>query len=161
MTDERKTVYDLLSGYDNVMLVTHGTDGGLDARPMHVAKLEEDCDLWFFTSDDGKVDQLRAEPGAMVVAQDEESSWLSVWGRVEIVRDRAKVDELWQEPYRTYFPDGKDDPTLRLLAFRAERGEYWDQRGTNKVRYAIKALKAYVSGTTPEPDEGIHGKATL
>lgn len=160
MHDAEK-VYDLLKGFDNVMLVTHAADSRLDARPMHVARVDRSCDLWFLTHADGKVRELQANPTAQVVAQDKQDSWLSLAGRVEVLNDRAVVDALWKEPYRAWFPDGKDDPNLRVLAFRAERGEFWDQQGTNKVEYALKVLKAYVSGEPPRPDPEAHGVAAL
>jgi general stress protein 26 len=161
VANEADKVYDLLKEYDNVMLVTHGDGERLDARPMHVAEVTEDCDLWFLTRIDEKVEQLRSHPQAQVVAQDEKDSWLSLSGRVEILNDRARVAELWQEPYRAWFPDGKDDPDLRVLAFRSERGEYWDQRGAQKVEYALKVARAYLTGDAPEPDSGEHGTTRL
>ena len=106
-----------------------------------------------------KVEELRANPNAQVVAQHENDSWLSLSGQVEILNDRARVEELWQEPYRAWFPNGKDDPDLRVLAFRAERGEYWDQRGSNKVEYALKVAKAYATGEQPDP--GTHSSVRL
>jgi general stress protein 26 len=161
MADERNKVYELLQGYDNVMLVTHGKGGRLDARPMNVAQLDDNCDLWFLTHVDEKVEELRANPVAQVVAQHEQDSWLSLSGTVEVLNDRQRVEALWKEPYRAWFPDGKDDPNLRILAFRAEHGEYWDQRGVNKVTYALKVAKAYVTGDPPTPDSGEHGTTRL
>lgn len=161
MADQADKVYDLLTEYDNVMLVTHAQGSRLDARPMHVAQLDRNCDLWFLTRVDDKVRELEANPTAQVVAQDVEDSWLSLSGRVEVLNDRARVDELWQEPYRAWFPDGKDDPNLRVLAFRSERGEYWDQRGSNKVEYALKVAKAYVTGDPPTPGKDERGEARL
>lgn len=161
MANESDKVYDLLKEYDNVMLVTHGAGNRLDARPMNIAKLERNCDVWFLTHVDDKVRELQRNPQAQIVAQDKQDSWLSISGQVEILNDRAIVDEVWKEPYRAWFPDGKDDPNLRLLAFRAERGEFWDQRGTNRIEYGIKVLKAYVTGEPPQPDPGTHGTEQL
>jgi len=161
MSDEQKKVHDFLEGYDNVMLVTQRESGGMDARPMHVARLDANCDMWFLTQNDEKVEELRANPLALVVAQKEKDSWLSVSGRVEVMDDRARVSELWREIYRAWFPGGKDDPGLRILAFRAEQGEYWDQRGAKKVVYALKVARAYLSGDAPRPDSGEHGTERL
>jgi general stress protein 26 len=161
MSDEQRKVHELLETYDNVMLVTQREEGRLDARPMHVARLDSNCDMWFLTRTDEKVDELTANPIALVVAQNEKTSWLSVTGRVEVMHDRARVEELWQEPYRAWFPGGKDDPELRILAFRAEQGEYWDQRGAKKIVYALKVARAYVSGDAPRPDSGEHGTERL
>jgi general stress protein 26 len=161
MADEQEKVHEILKEYDNVMLVTHSTGGRLDARPMHVAELDPNCDMYFLTRMDDKVSEIRQNPNAQVVAQQEKDSWVSLAGHVEVLNDRSKVDELWSEPYRAWFPDGKDDPNLRILAFRAERGEYWDQRGTRKAQYAFKVAKSYVTGDPPTPDSGEHGETRL
>ena len=159
--DQRDKVHELLQQYDNVMLVTHASGNRLDARPMNVARVDENCDLWFLTRVDDKVHELQANPGAQVVAQHEDDSWLSLAGRVDVLDDRSLLDGLWKEPYRAWFPDGKDDPNLRILAFRAEHGEYWDQQGLNKVEYGLKTAKAYLTGDTPELSRGIHGETDL
>jgi general stress protein 26 len=161
MADEQEKVHDILKDYDNVMLVTHGRDGRLDARPMHVAELETSCDMYFLTRVDDKVQELERNPNAQVVAQQEKESWVSLSGRVEVLNDRSRVDRLWAEPYRAWFPDGREDPNLRVLAFRADRGEYWDLRGTNKAKYGFKVAKAYVTGDPPTPDAGEHGATRL
>lgn len=161
MANEADKVYDLLQEYDNVMLVTHADGERLDARPMHVAQVDRNCDLWFLTRVDDKVNEVLAWPSAQVVAQHENDSWLSLSGRVEVLNDRGRVAELWQEPYRAWFPDGVDDPNLRVLAFRAERGEYWDQRGANKVEYALNVARGYLTGDPPTPGEQQHGTTRL
>ena len=161
MAEKTDKVYDLLREYDDVMLVTHASGQRLDARPMHVVQVDRNCDLWFLTRVDDKVEELRAHPDAQVVGQHENDSWISLAGRVEVLDDRRRVEELWREPYRAWFPDGKDDPDLRVLAFRSERGEYWDQRGANRVEYALKTAKAYVTGEPPRPDPDMHGTAEL
>ncbi|HWV57604.1 MAG TPA: pyridoxamine 5'-phosphate oxidase family protein [Longimicrobiales bacterium] len=158
---ERQQLHDMLEDFDTVMLVTTRRDGRLNARPMHVAKLDPNCDLWFLTHDDEKVKELRANPVAQVVAQDEMRSWLSLTGHVEILEDRGRVAELWKEPYRAWFPGGKEDPAIRVLVFRPDYGEYWDQRGTKKVTYALEVARAYVERRQPRSDSGEHGTVQL
>ena len=34
-----------------------------------------------------------------------------------------------------------------LLKIKPSRGKYWDNNGTNRVRYLYEAAKAYVQGT--------------
>ena len=160
MAESKEKILELLASFDNLMLITHdGTT--LDARPMHIAKTEDNGDLWFMSGSDGKITELKENPGAMVVAQDKSDSWLSICGTVEIVRDQELVKALWKEPYRIWFSQGPDDPNIRLLRFRAQRGEYWDQRGTNKIQYAFQAAKAYVTGDTPKAGKEIHDTVEL
>jgi general stress protein 26 len=147
---EREKFLEVLNDFDDVMLVTHHVDGHLDARPMHVARVEEDGDMWFLTDgSSGKIAEIRKDSRAQVVGQHEDERWVSVAGTVEVVRDRGRIESLWAEPYRAWFPDGVDDPKIVALAFRADRGEYWDNAGVQGVEYALKVAKAYVTGARP------------
>jgi hypothetical protein len=72
-----------------------------------------------------------------------------------------KIEDLWSERMRVYFPIGKDDPDLALIHVHAEAGEYWDNQGAQGLRYLFEAAKAYVTGTRPELDREVHGSAQL
>jgi general stress protein 26 len=80
--------------------------------------------------------------------------YVSVDGTASISRDRQKIAELWKEPFRVWFPGGKDDPGIALIAVRPQAVEYWDSKGWKKVSYLLKAAQAYASGTTPQIEEG-------
>lgn len=41
---------DLLCEFETAVLVTH-TEGILRARPMAIAQIEDNCDLWFITGE--------------------------------------------------------------------------------------------------------------
>ena len=127
------------------MFVTQGRDAAvLHARPMAVAKMDEDGSLWFVTGQDTpKIDELVAHPNALVCLQNARQ-FVTINGHVSIVKDRSKVDEMWSESFRIWF-DGKDDPNLVLLRLIPSAGEYWDQSGVRGVQYAFRAAKAYLS----------------
>jgi general stress protein 26 len=78
-----------------------------------------------------------------------------------LVRDPRKVEELWREPFRVWFPMGPSDPTIELIVVTPERGEYWDTSGMKRVSYLWSAAKAYFSGTTPDVDAGEHARVAL
>jgi general stress protein 26 len=146
------------------MFVTQGRDAaGLHARPMAVAKMDEDGSLWFVTGQDTpKIDELVAHPNALVCLQNARQ-YVTINGHVSIVKDRSKVDEMWSESFRIWF-DGKDDPNLVLLRLIPSAGEYWDQSGIRGVQYAFRAAKAYLSNErvdarADEPD--IHAAVKL
>ena len=66
-------LHEVLSAFRNVVLMTPSAmqSGGLNGRPMHVASLEDDNDLWFFTrADSDKVREAMESDDAYVVAQD-------------------------------------------------------------------------------------------
>ncbi len=145
------------------MLVTHAGDEHLRARPMAIAQVEEDCRIWFITgAETGKVHEIESDTRVHIVCQNDRSAYLSLSGRADLVRDRAKVAELWQEPFRVWFPKGKDDPNIELIAVRPDEGEFWDNEGFNKIQYLFETAKAYATGKTPEIEEGEqHGRVKL
>ena len=79
---------------------------------------------------------------------------MSIDGIASISRDRQRIDELWKEPFRVWFPGGKDDPNISLIAVRPQFAEYWDSKGWKKVSYLFKAAEAYATGKTPGIKEG-------
>lgn len=143
------------------MLTTIDDDGKPWSRPMGVAEVEFDGDLWFFTRDDSeKVTHIRHRPGVGVAfAKPSDQEYVTMAGRASVVDDRQKAEELWSEPLRTWFPDGLDDPHLRLLKVEVERAEYWDSPSSFVV-YALGYAKARLTGETPD-DLGDHEKVDL
>ena len=158
--DERH-FYDILEGFSTAMLVSQGADG-LHARPMAIAAIEADKDkLWFATSlNTEKVDELLAHPQVNVAFQGK-TQYASVCGEASVLHDRAKIDELWNESWRTWFPDGKDQADLVLIAIDASHGELWDSSGTKGLSYLFEAAKAYISGTTPDESRERHAEVKL
>jgi general stress protein 26 len=153
----------LLKKLRTAMLVTQGVEAGLHARPMVIADVEDDGRLWFISgADTAKVHEIEMDSHVHLIAQHGDNTFLSLSGRASLIVDRQKIADLWQEPFRVWFPGGKDDPNIELIAVRPDRGEFWDSEGTNRVRYLWEAAKAYVTGTTPEIREGeLHGKVQL
>src|SRR4051794_40677524 len=71
------------------------------------------------------------------------SSWVSVAGNAEIVRDVAKAKELWNAGLDAWFPDGPETPGLVLVKVHADTAEYWDTPG-GKVMTLLSYAKAKV-----------------
>lgn len=154
---------DLLKDFTTAVLITHGDSTGWQARPMAMARVEENGDLWFFTGEQtAKVREIEADARVQVVCQDGWNSCVAIAGRAELVRDLAKVRELWKPSFQVWFPQGADDPNIVLIHVIGERGEYWDNTGVNQFTYVYQAIKAVTTGTTPEIQEGKqHGKVNL
>lgn len=130
---------------------------------MALADVEPDGTLWFLTQrESGKIDEIARDPHVNVAMQSK-FEFVSISGSAAPVDDRAKLNSLWNEAWKTWFPAGKEDPSLVLLRIRGETGEYWDNSGASGIRYLIEAGKAYLSGTRPdvEHDPRIHGKVVL
>lgn len=158
MTDQAEKLHDLVADFTDAMLVTRSLSGGLHARPMRIADLEHDADLWFVSStNSGKIHEIEEKPEVNVTLQGG-GKYISLSGRVSIDNDRSKIESMWREPLRTWFPEGKDDPRIVLLRFEASEGEYWDNSGAQGIKYLFKAGKAYLQGKTPDIDQSIHSK---
>jgi general stress protein 26 len=162
-TDQRENFLSLLKEFDTLMLVTLNSEHEFHGRPMAVAAVEPGGRLWFLTGKDtGKVHEIEMDSHAYLTAQDGNSAFLTLSGRASLIEDRDKVHELWDEGFKVWFPGGKDDPNIELIAVQPESGEYWDTTGGRKVKYLWESAKAYASGTTPQVEEpGQHGRVRL
>ncbi|HET9957371.1 MAG TPA: pyridoxamine 5'-phosphate oxidase family protein [Polyangiaceae bacterium] len=152
----------LLGKFDTAILVTHQGDHGLHGRPMAIADTDADGTLWFLTSDDSpKVAEI-AEDSRVLVTMQQDTRFIVASGRIRVVRDAKKIDELWKESDRVWF-DGKDDPNLVLLSFFPEDAEFWDNSGSRGVRFVYRAAKAVLSGVPLKDlnDPTAHAKVSL
>ena len=133
-------------GIDFCMLTT--IDGGqLRSRPMSTQQAEFDGDLWFFTSDNThKVEEIEKDNRVCVAyAKHSDSTYVSLSGRASVVKDRAKMEELWSPILKAWFPGGLDDPHLCLLKVSAEQAEYWESPSGTVVQL-LGFVKAIATG---------------
>ncbi len=150
--DVRAKLLDTLKKLDTVMVATRAKNGTLRARPMAIAEVDAQGDVWFATSrETEKTDEAERDPRGLITAQDG-MLYLSVSGTLDVVDDRAKVQRLWKEPWRVYFPNGKDDPNIVLLRLSPDIGEYWDNTGAKGLRYLWEAAAAVLKGERPRDD---------
>lgn len=153
---------DMLKEFNTAMLVTRTDDGGLRSRPMAIAEARVDGVIYFSTAiDSPKIEELASDSRVNVALQSG-SRFVSITGRARVVRDRALIERLWSEAWRVWFPGGKDDPTLCLIAVEPEEAEYWDRSGAKGIKSFFQMAKAYVSGAQPgDFDEEQHGKVRV
>ena len=160
--DDHSKLVELVKEFSTAMLVTHEADGKLRARPMAIAQVESGGKLWFLSAEDtAKVHEIIEDTRVHLTLQKDRSIYLSINGHATLVHDRGKIAEVWQESFKVWFPEGKDDPKLVLIAVEPEDAEYWDNHGWKKVKYLFQAAKAYVTKTTPETQEDEHGMLRL
>lgn len=153
----REHVRSLLAEFETAMLVTRAQSGELRSRPMIIADLEGDAELWFLTSiASGKIDEI-AEESQVNVALAGPRAFVSISGVASVVGDPHLREKLWKESYRVWFPEGKDDPELTLIRVVPDTVEYWDLHGKRGLRQAWEAARALVRREKPEPAPGTHG----
>ena len=161
--NQLEKIYGLLKDFSTVILVTMGGPTCCHDRPMAVAQVDENTDLWLFTSGDSeKVRQIGADSRVQIHAQQGYTSCVILAGRATVVEDRAMIREIWKPSFKVWFPEGAEDPNIVLLRIKGEEAEYWDSSGVNRFRYLYQSIKAIATGTTPEINEGEqHGNVAL
>jgi general stress protein 26 len=152
-------IRELTEGIDFCMLTT--MDGGvLRSRPMSTQQFEFDGDLWFFTSDNThKIDEIEKDNRVNAAySNPDDNVYLSISGKAEVVKDKAKIEELWSPVLKAWFPEGLDDPHLCLLKIPVEQAEYWDAPNSTIVQL-FGMVKAIATGQ--EADYGENKKIKL
>jgi general stress protein 26 len=137
---------EMIKGIEVAMLTTAEDDGSLRCRPMLTLDVEFDGDLYFFTKDSApKVDELERDRHVCVsYVAPEDQRYVSMSGLARLLRDRAKMEELWVPELISWFPDGLKDPDLALLWISVTQAEYW--QGPFGTLVNMKGVKAMAAG---------------
>jgi general stress protein 26 len=151
-----KKIAELLKGIRIAMVTTLAKDGSISARPMMVQDKNFDGRLWFLTrSNSEKVDEIEQDQHvALTFADPSESKYLTLKGRASVNQDRAKIDELWNSMYTTWFPKGKDDPEIAVLRVDVSEAVYWEASSSKLGRSAKYVAAAATGGKTPAGESG-------
>lgn len=146
VTDPNVTkVAELAKDIRIAMLTTVGSEGHLTARPMAQQEVEFDGDLWFFVEADSRTAANLGANDTAGVTLSSDSTWISLSGTAEVVRDVAKAKELWNPWVEAWLPQGPEDDNVALIKFSAESAEYWDTPG-GKVASIASFVKAKLTG---------------
>ncbi len=159
-SDAIKKLGEEIKGIRIAMMTTVEEDGMLRSRPMATQEADFDGDLWFFTgAGSPKVDEVEHDRHVNIsYSKPDDNRWVSVSGTAQLVRDRAKIDELWKPFLKAWFPKGKDDPELALLRVNVTDAEYWDTQ-SGAVAHTIGLIKAVATGQQYDP--GDHEKLDI
>jgi general stress protein 26 len=161
-SENLKIIREMIKDIDYAMLTTIDSEGKLHSRPMATNKeVEFDGDIWFFTyASSLKVDEINRHHEVNVsYAAPNKQSYVSLTGVAELVRDRNKLEELWQPQLKAWFPKELDEPDIALLKVNVEKAEYWDSP-SSIVANAISLAKAVTTGK-PASNIGEHEKVNL
>jgi general stress protein 26 len=147
-----KRLRKLIKNTRAAMLTTVASDGSLRSRPMATIKAPFDGTLWFVTRASApKSDEIKDNQNVNVTyAAPDDERFVSVSGTANLVRDAAKVAELWTRRLREWFPEGKKDPELALIRVKVQHAEFWDSKSASMVRLpdVARALAARSGSST-------------
>jgi len=138
------------------MLTTQTRGGGSHSRPMLVHGIDASGWLWLITDRRSrKACELSQNPQVTVAFQSKSGTrYVSVQGTGVVVRDDVKLRELWNPALRRWFPRGRRDAEIVLIAVRVTRAEYWLVPRTRLSR-VMGMVKAMLTGKRRE--QGTHG----
>jgi len=155
MTNQEELV-ELLSGFETAMFITKTPEGEILSRPMAIAKMDANAEIWFVTDQhSGKMIDLSNDKRVGLTFQ-KKSRFIAISGNAQVSIDRNQIEGLWQESWRAWFPAGAEDPSLCLLHVLPTHAEYWDNFGSEKGKEMLKTGEAQFKGvrlgTNETPD---------
>ncbi len=156
-TEAREKLKQLAEDAGICMFVTRLGDFPQTARPMSVAEVDEDGNLWFFSDvhSDKNIHIISDNRVQLYFANKSSSEYLSIYGEASIITDKEKIKEFWKPIAKAWFTEGVDDPHITLLKIHPKDAYYWDTRN-NKLIALIKIGVSVITGKTN--DGGVEGK---
>jgi general stress protein 26 len=155
----KKKLTDIIEEIKTCMFTTTDEVCNVFSRPMVTIRLDNEGNLWFFTSEDsGKITDIPHDRQVILVySHPGKNTYMNVYGSCSVSTDKNKMNELWLPALRSWFPQGLEDPALCLLKVSIEEASYWDNTsgdmisllkkepataGSNEVEEEVMALQA-------------------
>jgi general stress protein 26 len=151
-----KKIKELVKDITSCMFCTRVSEMPFRTRPMATTDVDDYGNLWFFSSaSSDKNDEIENNDIVQLIyAKNSNSHFLTITGKAEIIKDKSKVEELWNPMVKAWFPEGKDDPDLSLIKIVPQDAYYWDTPH-GKMVTLLKIAASAITGKKLE--EGIHG----
>ena len=104
----------------------------------------KNTDFWIGKSE-------RVEPTHVAFEAKSNDEVQAIYGRVNVVRERALIERLWKDSWKIWFPRGPSDSAIALLRFDADRGELWNDLGLLGVQYSLALRCSRSTSAQPMP----------
>ncbi len=139
------TLNDLVAP-NKVGMLASSRGGALVSRPVTTLGVDGADSLWFMIAADSAIAAEVARRPRVCLSYVDESGggYLSLRGTGTIVRDRDRIQALWNPMYSVWF-EGPEDPNIALLLVVVTEFEIWDTPATTVGRL-IALTKAIVTG---------------
>jgi general stress protein 26 len=142
------------------LFTTRLTEVPLTTRPMSVKKVCDQGNFWFLSAADSDKNQEIEDDSRvqLFISNTSNYEFLSIYGTATVFKNQEKIDELWSDIAKAWFPGGKDDPRVTVIKVVPEEGFYWDTKD-GKLISMIKIMASAVTGKTLQ--EGVEGTISL
>jgi general stress protein 26 len=151
-------IWELMSSI-RFCLLTNWDGARLHSRPMSAMVRREENAIYFFTDVRAHKDEeiARYPQVTLGFADPGSQKYVSVYGKAEILRDEAKLRELWAIPAKAWW-GSPDNPNVRLIKITPDEAECWDAPGNviSGLRIAFSIMRGH-----PPNHAGEHHKARL
>ncbi len=162
MEKHKRQLLEVLKKFKCGMLVTQNNARKIHSRPMAIAEVTKEGEIFLITADDsGKLEEMRQHPEVNFTCQDSQEKFVSISGVAKIEADQKAIEELWNSGLQVWFPEGPEKSNAVIFRIEPHFGEYWDSSGIARAKYIFEAAKSYLTGTTPTLDEEQHAKVLL
>ncbi|WGM38946.1 pyridoxamine 5'-phosphate oxidase family protein [Caulobacter sp. NIBR1757] len=143
--------------WDEIDKARIGMVGIVDGEPQHFQPMTAftvpgDGEIWFFTR--AETDLARdASHGArqvMFIVQSKDKDFQAcIDGEMTVEMDRARIARWWSPMVAAWYPDGQDDPDLRLLRVKCHDARVWIS-DAGPVKYLWEVARANATHSTPD-----------
>ncbi len=138
-----------------VGMLTTRSGQDLLSRPLTAVRVTDDGDLWFFIAAESGIAQEIAKDENINISFSSTTSWVSVRGTAQVVRDAGKKEELWNPSVEVFAQGGATSPGIVLLQVSSESAEYWENPG-GPVSLVASWVKQKLTGEQARPgDSGV------
>lgn len=130
-------------------------------QPMTAFTVADDGEIWFFTRADTDLgrEASRGVRQAMFIVQSRDREFQAcVGGELTVEMERDRIRQWWSPIVSAWYPEGQDDPDLRLLRLKCHDARVWiSDAGPMKFAWEVIRAKA----THRKPDLGERTDVTL
>jgi general stress protein 26 len=144
---ELKRCCELINSIKKGILITRNIDNMLKGRPMFTAKVDEECNIWFYTRKNSeKINQISKNNQVFLVyTNPSNNSFLTVRGCIVIDEDKENEKEFLSRQLKQWLPQGCEVADIVLLKVIPEEVEFWDG-SMNKFTILFNLFYSFAEG---------------
>jgi general stress protein 26 len=99
-----------------------------EGRPMSVARADETGNIFFLADKNSEKVKIIGEDNRvhLVFCHPGKDMYLNIYGEAYISTEKERIEELWSSSAKTWFKEGKNDPSICAIRVKTDTGYYWD-----------------------------------
>lgn len=151
----------ILQAADTVVLSTFAANGSIAGRPMALVDRDDDGTLYMTTAiGSTKATEIAADPRVSVSIQANKGI-VVLEGTARLTQDRTIIDQLWDESWRIWYPEGRTSPSIAIIVVEPEHATYWDTSLAHGLSFLWRMVKARLRGEPIDTNSSDVGEIDL